>query len=266
MVLQVSFHGFFFLLQCTKCSDHSSLTQMWCGERDMYQSRQCHVFGDSREPRQLPFPIPQDKGQAHGGPFFQGCVDRPRQKWKQSLGASLVCDFVASKHQHKWGLWWVHPERCIVLSLLVIQHLESRDCQVKWYFSPPSPSCILFPFFYLHWCTEPLCFLLPLLDKEREKLRGLVTISEVTNCKYHHIFCGDQLQTSMGERSRKPARSSLRVPSCWDKRDPAPCCCLPDPHSPWLFPHVTSSSVPCREESHSPVLAEPGVASHNLSL
>lgn len=110
MALQVPFHGFSLLLQCTKWSDHSPVTKMCCGELNMYQSTLCLVWGDSREPKQLTFPIPQKEGQAHGAPFFHGCKDRPRQKWKQSSGASLVGDFVSLKRQHKLGQWMPYDE------------------------------------------------------------------------------------------------------------------------------------------------------------
>lgn len=102
-------------------------------------------------------------------------------------------------------------------------------------FLPTAPSCIRFPLFYLNYCTETVFFIPPLLNRERKKSRAFVATHKVKNCNYHHLSCGDQPQSSMGEWSRKPADSSWPVPSCWDKRHPVPRCCLPDPHSPRLM-------------------------------
>lgn len=119
---------------------------VWTAEYVPEQTLPCVVGFQGAQTASLPHSPGHGGWREHDAPFFQGCIDRPRQK--QSLGASLEGDFVSLKHHHKLEEW-AHPERCIDLSLLVIQHLKSRDCQVKWYFSPSSPSCISFPFFYL---------------------------------------------------------------------------------------------------------------------
>lgn len=105
MALQVSIHGFFLLLQCTKCSDHSPVTQMWCGELNVYQRDTAMYFGGSQGAQRAHLPLCPEQGTSSWGTVLSSS----KAAWVDQGGSenSIPCvrDFVSLKHQHKWKKW-----------------------------------------------------------------------------------------------------------------------------------------------------------------
>lgn len=237
MALQVPFHGFF--SSCRSALSALIIPQSpRCGVESWTCTRAHAAMcgGIPGSPNSSPSPSPRTRDKHMVLPSSK---DRPRQKWKQPLGACLVGYFVSLKYLHKVGQWVPYEEfiqKGALTSLCLFSSIWKAEIAR---FSGISPHCHLpaFPFLSSTSITAQCLYFSSQLSwtGRRIKLRALVANFKVKNCICLPISCSDQPQASTGEWSRKPGGSCSPVPSCLDKRDPVPCGCLHEPQYPFFM-------------------------------